>query len=81
MTNKDKLMVDYISQLTDGFEDERAGIAGLMAMTISLGCEYQKVHNNGSCIGCPLTSYVCRLISGQSKMLFETINDEEEDQT
>ena len=77
MTNKDKLMVDYISQLADGFEDERAGIAGLMAMTISLGCKYQKVHNNGSCKGCPLTSYVCRAISGQSKLLLASVNEED----
>ena len=76
MTEKDAWMIDHISQLADGFEDERAGIAGLLAMVISLGCKYQKVHGNKYCIGCPLTSYVCRGISEQSKLLLEAVNEE-----
>jgi hypothetical protein len=77
MTKKDALIVENISQLVDGFEDERVAIATLLAMAISLGCKYQKVHDNGTCKGCPLTSYVCRGISGQSKLLLEATNEEE----
>lgn len=81
MSNKDALIVENISQLVDGFEDERAGIAGLLAMAISLGCKYQKAHDNETCKGCPLTSYVCRGISRQSKLLLEAVNEEEKDQS
>lgn len=77
MTNKDELMAENISQLVDGFEDKRVGMAALLAMTIGIGCKYQEDNNNGSCIGCPLTSYACREISEQSKLLLAAANEED----
>lgn len=71
MTGKDKLMAEYIDQLIDGFEDKRYGMSALLKMVIKIGCDYNKSACHEECKDCPLTSYLCRQMHTQSKLLLE----------
>ena len=72
MNDKEQIVMNEIISLVDSFDDKVA-IATLLKLAISVGCKYQDNHNEEPerCVGCPLTSYVCRLIHTQANLLME----------
>lgn len=72
---KEQIVLEEVSSLMDSFENKNHSMAAVLDMAVGIGCKLKAGDNN--CIGCPLTSYLCREIRERIKDLM--IDDEEDD--
>jgi hypothetical protein len=72
---KEQIVLEEVSSLMDSFENKKHSMAAVLDMAVGIGCKLKADDNN--CIGCPLTSYLCREIRERIKELM--IDDEEDD--
>ena len=77
LSAKEQLLLNEIITLIVGFDDKTHAIAALLELTIAIGCKYQEIYNGESkkCVGCPLTSYICRDIHSHVNRLMEEDED------
>lgn len=76
---KEQIVLEEVSSLMDSFENKKHSMAAVLDMAVGIGCKLKADDNN--CIGCPLTSYLCREIRERIKDLLddEGVDDNEQE--
>lgn len=74
---KEQIILEEVSSLMDSFENKKHSMAAVLDMAVGIGCKLKAGDNN--CIGCPLTSYLCREIHERIKDLLDDEGDDEGD--